>query len=84
MENPGYRSKNSSYLVVRQSGDLVDKLLLDHESGQVGSVRGQEDDGEEGPHGHDELTGGAFRVLDWHRVVEDQTPQQPDGLAHGE
>ena len=72
------------YLVVGETGDLVDELLLDHEGGQVGSVGGQEDDSEEGPHRHYELTGGSFRVLHRHRVVEDETPQQPHGLAHGE
>jgi len=73
-----------SYLFVRQPGDLVHVLLLDHEGGQVGGVGGEEDDGEEGPHRHHDLTGGAFGVLHRHGVVEDQTPQQPDGLADGE
>lgn len=72
------------YLVVAQSRHLVHKLLLDHEGGQVSSVAGQEDDGEEGPNGHDELAGGAFGVLHGDGVVEDQTPEQPHCLAHGE
>jgi len=72
------------HLLVRQSGDLVHELFLDHEGGQVGGVGGEEDDGEEGPDRHDDLTGGALRVLHRHRVVEHQTPQQPDGLTDGE
>lgn len=73
-----------THLVVTQSCHLVHKLLLDHEGGQVGSVAGEEDDGEEGPHGHDELASGAFGVLHRDGVVEDQTPEQPHRLAHGE
>ena len=72
------------HLLVAEAGDLVHVLLLDHEGGQVGSVAGQEDDGEEGPHRHHDLTGGALGVLHRHGVVEDQAPQQPDGLADGE
>ena len=77
-------TSGSSYLFVRETGDLVHVLLLDHEGGQVGGVGGQEDDSEEGPHRHHDLTGGAFGVLHGHRVVEDQTPEQPDGLTDGE
>jgi hypothetical protein len=72
------------YLLVAESRHLVHILLLDHEGCQVGSVGGQEDDSEEGPHRHHDLTGPTLGVLHWDRVVEDQTPQQPDGLADGE
>lgn len=65
------------HLFVAQSGDGVDVLLLDHEGRQVGRVGGEEDDGEEGPDQHHDLAGGALRVLDGHRVVEDDAPQQP-------
>ena len=61
---------------------MVHKLLLDHESGQVGCVAGQEDDGEEGPYGHHDLAGGPFRILDRHRVVEHQAPEEPNSFSN--
>ena len=73
-----------SHLFVWQARHLVDVLLLDHEGSQVGSVGGQEDDSEEGPHWHHDLAGGTFRILHRDGVVENQTPEQPDGLADGE
>lgn len=73
-----------SYLLVWETSHLVHIFLLDHESSQVSSVGGQEDDSKEGPHRHHDLTGGAFGILNRHRVVKDQTPQQPDGLTDGE
>lgn len=78
------KSGPESHLFVAQPRHLVHKLLLDHEGGQVGSVAGEEDDGEEGPDRHNELAGGTFGVLHGDRVVEDQTPEQPHCLAHGE
>ena len=74
----------TSHLLIREARHRVDVLLLDHEGGQVGGVRGQEDDGEEGPDQHHDLAGGALGVLDGHRVVEDDAPQQPHRLADGE
>lgn len=73
-----------SHLIVAQPRHLVHELLLDHEGGQVCSVAGEKDDSKEGPHGHDELAGGAFGILHGDGVVEDQTPEQPHRLAHGE
>ena len=75
---------SNSHLFVWQARHLVDVLLLDHEGSQVGSVGGQEDDSEEGPHWHHDLAGGTFRILHRDGVVENQTPEQPDGLADGE
>lgn len=49
---------------------------------QVGCVAGQEDDGEEGPHGHHDLAGGPFRILDRHRVVEHQAPEEPNSFSN--
>jgi len=57
---------------------------LDHKGSQVSSVAGQEDHSEKGPYGYNKFTGSAPRVLYWDRVVEHQTPQQPDCLANGE
>ena len=74
----------NSHLFIWQARHLVDILLLDHEGSQVGSVGGQEDDSEEGPHWHHDLTGGTFGILHGDGVVEDQTPEQPDGLTDGE
>lgn len=76
--------KPPSYLFVWKTSDLVHVLLLDHERSQVGSVGGQKDDSEEGPHGYHDLTRGAFGVLHRYRVVKDQTPEQPDSLTDGE
>ena len=73
-----------SYLLVREAGHRVDVLLLDHEGSQVGSVGGQEDDSKEGPHRHHDLTGGTLGILHRDGVVENQTPEQPDGLTDGE
>lgn len=70
------------YLFVTEAGHLVHKFLLDHESGQVGCVAGQEDDGEEGPHGHHDLAGGSFGVLDRHGVVEHQAPEEPYSFSN--
>lgn len=72
--------KNSSiitYLFVAQSRNSVNVLLLDHECCQVGCVTGQEDDSEEGPYQHHDLTRGALWVLNRHRIVEDNPPKQP-------
>lgn len=63
---------------------MIHKLLLDHKGSQVGSVAGQEDHSEKGPYGHDKFTGSAPGVLYWDRVVEHQTPQQPDSLTNSE
>lgn len=60
------RDTGSSYLLVTQSRDSVNVLLLDHEGCQVGCVAGQEDHGKESPHQHHDLTGGAFGVFNGH------------------
>lgn len=73
-----------THLFVTQPRHRVDVLLLDHEGRQVGRVGRQEDDGEEGPYQHHDLTGGAFGVLDGDGVVEDDSPQQPHRLPNGE
>ena len=70
------------YLFVTEASHLVHKLLLDHEGSQVGCVAGQEDDGEEGPHGHHDLAGGPFRILDRHGVVEHQAPEEPNSFSN--
>ena len=72
------------YLFVRESRHRVDVLLLDHEGSQVGSVRGQEDDSEEGPDQNHDLTGRPFWVFNGDGVVEDDAPQQPHRLPDGE
>lgn len=76
------RIARSPYLFVTEASHLVHKFLLDHESGQIGRVAGQEYDGKEGPHGHHDLAGGAFRILDRHRVVEHQAPKEPDSFSN--
>lgn len=73
-----------THLFVAQPRHRVDVLLLDHEGCQVGRVGCQEDDGEEGPDQHHDLTGGAFGILDGDGVVEDDSPQQPHRLPNGE
>ncbi len=73
-----------NYLSVTKACYLVHKLLLDHKGSQVGSVAGQEDHSEKGPYGHNKFTGSAPGVLYWDRVVEHQTPQQPDSLTNSE
>ena len=70
------------YLFVTEASHLVHELLLDHEGSQVGCVAGQEDDGEEGPHGHHDLAGGPFRILDRHGVVEHQAPEEPNSFSN--
>lgn len=71
-------------LLVTKARHSVDVLFLDHEGCQIGRVASEEDDSEEGPHQDHDLAGGAPGVLDGNRVVEDQCPQQPHGLANGE
>ena len=70
------------YLFVTEASHLVHKFLLDHESSQVGRVAGQEYDGKEGPHGHHDLAGGPFRILDRHGVVEHQAPKEPYSFSN--
>lgn len=77
-------SDRAPYLFVAQSRDRVDVLLLDHEGGQVGCVRSQEDDGKEGPDQDHDLAGGALWILNGDRVVEDNSPQQPHRLPNSE
>lgn len=74
----------SLYLLIGESRHRVDVLFLDHEGGQVGRVRGQEDDSEEGPDQHHDLAGGSLGVFHGDRVVEDDAPQQPHRLPDGE
>lgn len=69
-----------THLFVAQPRHRVDVLLLDHEGCQVGCVGRQEDDSEEGPDQHHDLTGGAFWILNGDGVVEDDSPQQPHWL----
>lgn len=71
-------------LLVTKARNSVDVLLLDHEGCQIGRVASEKDDSEEGPHQDHDLAGGTTGVLDGNRVVEDQCPQQPHGLANGE
>lgn len=72
------------YLFVTQARDGIDVLLLDHEGCQICSVGRQENDSEEGPHQDHYFTGGAFGVLNGHRIVKDNTPQQPHRFPNGE
>lgn len=76
------RIARSPYLLVTEARHLVHKFLLDHEGSQIGCVAGQEYDGKEGPHGHHDLAGGAFRILDRHGVVEHQAPKEPYSFSN--
>lgn len=73
----------TAHLLVTETSDLVDKLLLDHKGRQVGSVAGQKYHGEEGPYGYDEFTGGPPGILYGHRVIEDKAPEEPYSLTDG-
>lgn len=85
-KNPPKNPQNTSiiaYLFVTQARNSVNVLLLDHECCQVGCVTGQEDNSEEGPNQHHDLTRSALWVLNWHRIVEDNPPKQPYRLPNG-
>lgn len=74
----------SLYLLIGESRYRVNVLFLDHEGSQVGGVRGQEDDSEEGPDQDHDLAGRSLGVFHGDRVVEDDAPQQPHRLPDGE
>lgn len=61
-----------SDLVVVDSRDLLERLLPDHDGGEVGGVAGQHQQAEDGPQIHEETPGPAFGRL-----------QTGEGINHG-
>lgn len=61
-----------SDLVVVDSRDLLERLLPDHDGGEVGGVAGQHQQAEDGPQIHQETPGPAFGCL-----------QTGEGINHG-
>lgn len=61
-----------SDLVVVDSRDLLERLLPDHDGGEVGGVARQHQQAEDGPEVHEETPSPAFRCLQINRGGENK------------
>lgn len=70
--------------MVIEAGEFVELFASDHEGRQVGSVDGEEDDGEHGPNIGHEAGGEAARRVNVYRRLEEHGPYQPVGTKQRE